>query len=292
MYLFYGFQTKCDMNISYLSVLLKHEVLISMITNNDSSRDDDSESDNECRRPTPKGHKYWFLDVLVEEKPTEGDVFDNFDKAYNMYLEYAEKARFSIRKSTTKRKKDENNMDTLRVRRKLDFSDKVFIHRASFSNIGPTRARRLRVAFMGGYHKVCGKPIDWKNFRRSLNKYIGPRDAQMYQMIFVPFTGIDHHQKYVTFVAGLLSDETFESYTWILTDFKQTHGKAPLLAVTDQDTALRKAIEYVFPESHHRLCMWHITQKLPGKVCGDVENDSEFKKRFHKLIWNVHLGLE
>nr|GEY18628.1 protein FAR1-related sequence 5-like [Tanacetum cinerariifolium] len=55
------------------------------------SRDEDSESNNECR----------------QEKPTEGDVFDNFDEAYNMYLEYAEKARFSIRKFTTKRKKGE-----------------------------------------------------------------------------------------------------------------------------------------------------------------------------------------
>ncbi|GJV67951.1 FAR1-related sequence 5-like protein [Tanacetum coccineum] len=187
---------------------------------------------------------------------------------------------------------DENNLDNLKARRKLDFSDKVFIHRASLSNIGPTKAHRLRVAFMGGYHKVRGKAIDWKNFRRSLNKYIGPRDAQMYRMIFVPFTGIDHNQKSVTFGAGLLSDETFHSYTWLLTAFKQAHGKEPLMAVTDQDAALRNAIEFVFPESHHRLCMWHITQKLPGKICGDVENDSEFKKLFHKLIWNVHIGPE
>ncbi|GJV72972.1 FAR1-related sequence 5-like protein [Tanacetum coccineum] len=244
---------------------------------------------------------------------------------------------------------DENNLDNLKARRKLDFSDKVFIHHASLSNIGPTKAHRLRVAFMGGYHKVRGKAIDWKNFRRSLNKYIGPRDAQMlvdklndrkkhvpnfsfeyktvngelfrmfwvdetmkcnyiafgdvvsfdatyrtnrYRMIFVPFTGIDHNQKSVTFGAGLLSDETFHSYTWLLTAFKQAHGKEPLMAVTDQDAALRNAIEFVFPESHHRLCMWHITQKLPGKICGDVENDSEFKKLFHKLIWNVHIGPE
>ncbi|GKC51439.1 FAR1-related sequence 5-like protein [Tanacetum coccineum] len=297
----------------------------------------DSESDNECRRPTPNGRKYWIPDVPLEEKPTEGDVFDNFDEAYNMYLEYSQKARFSIRKSTTKRKNgnithkyilcskagkprktivkdtlvqdnqkevdqnegaktnrknryssftvtdckaavrfkaihgtkcyklydfvenhnhplvDENNLDNLKARRKLDFSDKVFIHRASLSNIGPTKAHRLRVAFMGGV-------------------------ITRYRMIFVPFTGIDHNQKSVTFGAGLLSDETFHSYTWLLTAFKQAHGKEPLMAVTDQDAALRNAIEFVFPESHHRLCMWHITQKLPGKICGDVENDSESKK--------------
>ncbi|GJV72657.1 FAR1-related sequence 5-like protein [Tanacetum coccineum] len=385
---------------------LQNMSIVRMYIKKDASPYVDSESDNECRRPKPNGRKYWFPDIPVEEKPTEGDVFDNFDEAYNMYLEYSQKARFSIRKSTTKRKNgnithkyilcskagkprktivkdtlvqdnqkevdqnegaktnrknryssftvtdckaavrfkaihgtkcyklydfvenhnhplvDENNLDNLKARRKLDFSDKVFIHRASLSNIGPTKAHRLRVAFMGGYHKVRGKAIDWKNFRRSLNKYIGPRDAQMlvdkmndrkkhvpnfsfeyktvndelsrmfwadetmkcnyiafgdvvsfdatyrtnrYQMIFVPFTSINHHQKCVTFGAGLLSDETFESYTWILTAFKRAHGKEPLLAVTDQDAALRKAIEYVFPQSHHRLCMWHITQKLPGK---------------------------
>ncbi|GJY26554.1 FAR1-related sequence 5-like protein [Tanacetum coccineum] len=84
----------------------------------------------------------------------------------------------------------------------------------------------------------------------------------------------------------------FKYYALACFDLALTHGKEPLLAVTDQDAALRKAIEYVFPQSHHRLCMWHITQKLPGKVCGDVENDLEFKKYFHKLIWNVHIGPE
>ncbi|GJT49277.1 hypothetical protein Tco_0975434, partial [Tanacetum coccineum] len=124
-----------------------------------------SESDNECRRPTPNGRKYWIFDVPVEEKPTEGDVFDNFDEAYNMYLEYSQKARFKAILGTKCYKLydfvenenhplvDENNLDNLKARRKLDFSDKVFIHRASLSNIGPTKAHRLRVAFMGGYHK-------------------------------------------------------------------------------------------------------------------------------------------
>ncbi|GKA42748.1 FAR1-related sequence 5-like protein [Tanacetum coccineum] len=314
----------------------------------------DSESDNECRRPTPNGRKYWIPDVPVEEKPTEGDVFDNFDEAYNMYLEYSQKARFSIRKSTTKRKNgnithkyilcskagkprktivkdtlvqdnqkevdqnegakksqkrhyssftvtvrfkaihgtkcyklydfvenhnhplvDENNLDNLKACRKLDFSDKVFIHRASLSNIGPTKAHRLRVAFMGGYHKTVNGELSrlfWADETMKCN--------------YIAFGNV------VSFDATYRtnSDETFHSYTWLLTAFKQAHGKEPLMAVTDQDVALRNAIEFVFPESHHRLCMWHITQKLPGKICGDVENDSEFKKLFHKLIWNVHIG--
>ncbi|GKG30124.1 protein FAR1-related sequence 5, partial [Tanacetum coccineum] len=42
-------------------------------------------------------------------------------------------------------------------------------------------------------------------------------------------------------------------------------GKAPSIVVTDQDGAIRNAIEAEFGGSKHRLCMWHITQKLPAK---------------------------
>nr|GEX95326.1 protein FAR1-related sequence 5-like [Tanacetum cinerariifolium] len=76
---------------------------------------------------------------------------------------------------------------------------------------------------------------------------------------FVPFTSIDHNQKCVTFGAALLSDETTESFCWMLEAFLKTHKKHPPFAVTDQDGALRNAIVKMFPESHHRLCMWHIT---------------------------------
>ncbi|XP_021986942.1 protein FAR1-RELATED SEQUENCE 5-like [Helianthus annuus] len=43
--------------------------------------------------------------------------------------------------------------------------------------------------------------------------------TNQYNMIFVPFTGVDHHKKCVTFGAGLLYDETIGSYTWLLTTF-------------------------------------------------------------------------
>lgn len=85
-------------------------------------------------------------------------------------------------------------------------------------------------------------------------------------MLFVPFTGIDNHRKSVTFAIGLLSNESTESYVWILKTFLKTFGKAPTMLVTDEDAAMKNAIERVMPQSLHRLCMWHITQKLPNKV--------------------------
>ncbi|GKE17226.1 protein FAR1-related sequence 5, partial [Tanacetum coccineum] len=87
-----------------------------------------------------------------------------------------------------------------------------------------------------------------------------------YKMMFVPFTAIDNHRKCVTVDAGLLKNETTKSYIWLLKAFIKAFGKTPSIVVTDQDGAMRNAIEAEFAGSKHRLCMWHITQKLPAKV--------------------------
>lgn len=86
-------------------------------------------------------------------------------------------------------------------------------------------------------------------------------------MVFVPFTGIDNHNKSVTFAVGLLSSETIESYEWLLKTFLRTFEKAPVVVVTDEDPAMKVAVSRVFPLSRHRLCMWHIVSKIPAKVC-------------------------
>lgn len=89
-------------------------------------------------------------------------------------------------------------------------------------------------------------------------------------MVFVPFTGIDNHKKCVTFGAGLLSREDTDSYTWLLNSFIKAFGKQPTIVLSDQDPAMKKAIEQVLPESQHRLCMWHITSKLSNKVTHEI----------------------
>ncbi|XP_023732794.1 protein FAR1-RELATED SEQUENCE 5 [Lactuca sativa] len=105
-----------------------------------------------------------------------------------------------------------------------------------------------------------------------------------YHMVFVPFTGIDNHKRCVTFGAGLLSREDTDSYIWLLKSFLKAFGKQPLLVLSDQDPAMKKAIETVFPQSIHRLCMWHITSKLPLKVSLNIVNNPEFPKKFNFLI--------
>nr|GEZ47479.1 hypothetical protein [Tanacetum cinerariifolium] len=259
---------------------------------------------------------------------------------------------------------NENNMDLSRPRHQLHFSDYMYIHRASLSNIDEKpKLGDIFDTFDNGYNmykvysekgrsyisapiesgsygwlcKVRGTPNDYRNFKRAVNLFIGDRDAQMivdkminwklhvpefsfehhvlhdelvgmfwvddtmkcnyavfsdvvsfdatfrtkkYDFVFVPFTGIDHNQKCVTFGAALLFDETKDSYCWMLKAFLKVHQKQPTLALTDQDAALRNVVVIMFPDSKHRLCL------------GDLDTDSEFRKEFHKLIWNVCIGPE
>ncbi|KAL4573725.1 hypothetical protein LXL04_020541 [Taraxacum kok-saghyz] len=83
-----------------------------------------------------------------------------------------------------------------------------------------------------------------------------------YNLVFVPFMGIDNHQRCVTFGAALMARETEEYYIWLLESFLNAFGKQPNVVVTDQDAAVGNAVQKVFTQSKHRLCMWHIGKKL------------------------------
>ncbi|GKE66670.1 FAR1-related sequence 5-like protein, partial [Tanacetum coccineum] len=102
-----------------------------------------------------------------------------------------------------------------------------------------------------------------------------------YKMVFVPFTTIDNRRKCVTVATGLLKNETTHSYVWLLKAFIKAFGKSPSIVVTDQDGAIRNAIEAEFAGLKHRLCMWHITQKLPTKT--------ESKEKMNKIVWNMYI---
>ncbi|KAK1414924.1 hypothetical protein QVD17_30689 [Tagetes erecta] len=74
---------------------------------------------------------------------------------------------------------DKANMDLSKNQRKLGFSDQEFIHKLSLNNIGANVAHMLQVSLKGGHHKVRGTKIDYKNFVRDIQLFIGDKDAQM-----------------------------------------------------------------------------------------------------------------
>ncbi|GJR30770.1 FAR1-related sequence 5-like protein [Tanacetum coccineum] len=75
-----------------------------------------------------------------------------------------------------------------------------------------------------------------------------------YDMVFVPFTGIDNHRKCVTVGSGLLLREDTEAYTWLLRSFMTAHEKQPTMI-----------------------------------ICIEIYDETDFKERFNKIVWNMFM---
>nr|XP_043620318.1 protein FAR1-RELATED SEQUENCE 5-like [Erigeron canadensis] len=158
--------------------------------------------------------------------------------------------------------------------RKLGISEINFIQKVSTSDIGPTRAHHIYSNLVGSQKNTHGTVnnnelagLFWADEIARQN-YIEFGDiisfdatyrTNRYNMIFVPFTAIDNHKKTVSIGAGMIINETAESYEWLLRAFLGAFVEQPRMVVTDQDVSMKKAIATDFPDSRHRLCMRHIT---------------------------------
>ncbi|XP_074271293.1 protein FAR1-RELATED SEQUENCE 5-like [Silene latifolia] len=111
-----------------------------------------------------------------------------------------------------------------------------------------------------------------------------------YDMIFAPFTGVDHHKKSVTFGASLMSRENDQNFKWIFTKFLDCMGgKEPHCFFTDQCPAMKIAVPATFTTAAHRYCMWHIMKKLPEKVGTTLTKETDFVTRLNSVVWDSDL---
>lgn len=99
--------------------------------------------------------------------------------------------------------------------------------------------------------------------------------------------GVDNHKKSVVFGAALLYDETADSFVWLFKTFlKAMSGKKPQTILTDEDAAMAKAIKLVMPESHHRICVWHMNQNACKHLAGVVKEYKKFNADFQNCIYD------
>ncbi|GAU51315.1 hypothetical protein TSUD_412750 [Trifolium subterraneum] len=78
-----------------------------------------------------------------------------------------------------------------------------------------------------------------------------------YNYPLVIFSGCSNHLQTVIFGVALVSDETTETYKWLLETFLECmQNKYPKGVVTDRDGAMREAIKQIFPDANHRKSMF------------------------------------
>ncbi|XP_057809346.1 protein FAR1-RELATED SEQUENCE 5-like [Salvia miltiorrhiza] len=95
------------------------------------------------------------------------------------------------------------------------------------------------------------------------------------------FVGVNHQKLTVIFGAALLYDETSVTFEWLFDTFTRAMGeKKPITILTDQDAAMAKALSSIWPETHHRLCLWHIFQNAAIHLSGIFSQFKDFSKDF------------
>nr|KYP45326.1 Protein FAR1-RELATED SEQUENCE 5 [Cajanus cajan] len=103
---------------------------------------------------------------------------------------------------------------------------------------------------------------------------------------FAMFVGVNHHKLTIIFGATLLYDETTESFIWLFNAFaKAMSEKKPKTILTDQDATMAKALALVWPETCHRLCIWHLYQNALKKLSIVFGKFQDFSKDFNKCIY-------
>ncbi|XP_042460360.1 protein FAR1-RELATED SEQUENCE 6-like [Zingiber officinale] len=107
-----------------------------------------------------------------------------------------------------------------------------------------------------------------------------------YDMPFAPFVGVNHHGESILLGCGLISKEDSETFIWLFKSWLACmRGRAPRAIITDQCKAMEIAILEVFPDSHHRLCLWHIMKKLPAKFSSHADYKL-IKRNLKNIVYN------
>ena len=71
-----------------------------------------------------------------------------------------------------------------------------------------------------------------------------------YNMPFAPFVRVNHHGQSILLGCGLISGENTDTFRWLFESWLICmSGVPPNAIITDQDNAMKKAIEIVFPKA-------------------------------------------
>ncbi|XP_058071015.1 protein FAR1-RELATED SEQUENCE 5-like [Magnolia sinica] len=165
----------------------------------------------------------------------------------------------------------------------------LYEHFSEMKELDPSFTYNVKVDVEGRLtHCFWADPISRKAYHHfgDVIVFDTTYNTNHYELIFAPFTGVNHHGQSIILGCGFIHNETTESFIWLFEKWCEAMlGDPPKAIITDQDPAMTKAIAIVFPNAFHRYCIWHILQKVPEKL-GHIAFKDEFKVPFYDSIWN------
>ncbi|CAL8162721.1 unnamed protein product [Prunus armeniaca] len=246
-----------------------------------------------------------------------GREFAKFEEAERFYWNYALAIGFSIRRSRLRRseggvvmgrqwvcskegsrtKKWTNRDDMIRTPRKetrenshAAFAVKYCLKRDAYIVTKFVKEHNHRLA--NSHEENILANLFWRDSQSLHNyRYFGDvlifdstYKINVYDKPLVVFVGVNNHHETTIFGCAFLVDETADTYRWVLITFlTSVKDKKPVSIVTDEEEAMRIAIDEVFPDAHHRLCSWDIIRNVNSNV-----NNPKIVREFS---YCVHSGL-
>ncbi|XP_074305488.1 protein FAR1-RELATED SEQUENCE 8-like [Silene latifolia] len=105
-----------------------------------------------------------------------------------------------------------------------------------------------------------------------------------YKMPFTPFIGVNHHGITVVLASALISHEDVISFTWVFKRWLDCMGRAPSVIIADQCRGIGKAVNDVFPNMPHRLCLWHMMRNGAKNLGSNLRYD-EIKTDLNDVVY-------
>ncbi|XP_025607591.1 protein FAR-RED IMPAIRED RESPONSE 1-like [Arachis hypogaea] len=125
-----------------------------------------------------------------------------------------------------------------------------------------------------------GSRVDYQYFG-DVFAFDGTYKKNKYRRPLVIFSEANNHRKTTIFGFGLVMDETFDSYKWILQNMLEVMCmKEPSVVVINGDEAMRKAMILVFPKATHCLCAWHFQKNITANV-----KEPLLRSRFNQWLY-------
>ncbi|KAG8369532.1 hypothetical protein BUALT_Bualt14G0023300 [Buddleja alternifolia] len=256
--------------------------------------------------------------ILEEKIPKIGMEFVSEKAAYNFYNVYAKLAGFGIRRHYVHRDVKGNIIDMMYCcacqaggRENFgfileDYKNYLRSKRTIELKIGDTRGvlEYLQQRQLDGPNFFYAIQVDeddlianilWVDAQMKVDySYFGDvvcfdttyrKNKERRQ--FALFVGVNHHKQTTVFGTALLYDETFSTFMWLLDNFARAMlEKKPKTILTNQDVAMAKALATEWPETCHRLCIWHIYQNVAIHLSSVFTHFTSFSKDFSSCVYD------
>ena len=111
-------------------------------------------------------------------------------------------------------------------------------------------------------------------------------------MPFAPFVRVNHHGQSILLGCRLISHDDTETFTWLFSTWLSCmSGCPPLGIITDQDKAMKNAIQIIFPDTMHQWCLWHILKNAPEKL-GRYAEYHAIRVSLFSVVYDLHTPIE